>query len=468
MIVGHYSRDSPATAKGRKVMTRLMRLFGAIAVLGAVAAMAAANGAATGHVQSGTRSTQLVGYFTEWGIYGRQYRVKDVATSGSAARLDVLNYAFANVAPDADGNVVCKLADEWADYQAPWTADQSVTGEAVTWPRPILGNFQQLQALKALYPSLKVVISLGGWTLSKYFSDAALTEASRQKFVSSCIDLFIKGNLPDPGWGGMGGPGAAAGIFDGIDLDWEWPGSEGNAGNIIRPEDKQNFTKLVDEFRKQLDAYGETTGKHYLLTSFLPAARAKIDVGFEVGKIFDSLDLGNVQGYDLHGAWEPRTNHQSNLYTSKDDPASPSFSVDDTVRAYLEREAPANKLVIGAPFYSRGWTGVADVNRGLYQLSSGPAPGVWESGVNDYKVTKALLGNGFTRYWDGKAFAAWLFDGTTFWTFDDPIVMKHKAHYVLKNGLGGIMFWELSGDTPDGELVAALADGLSHGARRGP
>jgi Glycosyl hydrolases family 18 len=97
--------------------------------------------------------------------------------SGSAARLDVLNYAFANVAPDADGNVVCKLADEWADYQVPWTADQSVTGEAVTWPPPILGNFQQLQALKTLYPSLKVVISLGGWTFSKYFSDAALTDA---------------------------------------------------------------------------------------------------------------------------------------------------------------------------------------------------------------------------------------------------------------------------------------------------
>ncbi|HKY12770.1 MAG TPA: glycoside hydrolase family 18 protein, partial [Gaiellaceae bacterium] len=389
--------------------------------------------------------------------------MKDVATSGSAARLDVLNYAFGNVAPDADGNVVCNLADEWADYQVPWTADQSVTGEEVTWPRPILGNFQQLQALKTLYPSLKVMISLGGWTLSKYFSDAALTDASRQQLVSSCIDLFIKGNLPEPGWGGMGGPGAAAGVFDGIDLDWEWPGSEGNAGNIIRPEDKQNFTKLVDEFRNQLDDYGETTGEHYLLTSFLPAAPAKIDAGFEVGKIFDSLDFATVQGYDLHGAWETLTNHQSNLYASKKDPASPRFSVEDTVRAYLARGAPASELVIGVPFYSRGWTGVAATNRGLYQLSSGPAPGVWESGVNDYEVTKDLLSSGFTRYWDGKAFASWLFDGTTFWTFDDPRVMKHKAHYVLKNNLGGIMFWELSGDTPDGELIDAIADGLSHG-----
>jgi chitinase len=100
----------------------------------------------------------------------------------------------------------------------------------------------------------------------KYFSDAALTAASREHFVSSCIDLFIKGNLP-------GAPdGAAAGLFDGIDLDWEWPGSEGNAGNIIRAEDKQNFTKLAAEFRRQLDEYGATTGEDYLLTSFLPAA----------------------------------------------------------------------------------------------------------------------------------------------------------------------------------------------------
>ena len=446
-------------------MNGLARLLGAIVVLVTIAVVTAASTAAIGQSHSASRSTQVVGYFTEWGIYGRQYRVKDVATSGSAARLDVLNYAFSNVAPDADGNVVCKLADEWADYQVPWTADQSVTGEEVTWPRPILGNFQQLQALKTLYPNLRVVISLGGWTFSKYFSDAALTDASRQKLVSSCIDLFIKGNLPDPGWGGMGGPGAAAGVFDGIDLDWEWPGSEGNTGNIIRPADKQNFTKLLQEFRKQLDAYGETVGKHYLLTSFLPAAPATIDAGFEVNKIFASLDFGTVQGYDLHGAWESTTNHQSNLYTSKDDPASPSFSVDSTVHAYLGRGAPASELVIGVQFYSRGWTGVAAKNHGLYQPSSGPAPGVWESGVNDYKVTKGLFSSGFTRYWDGKAAAAWLFDGTTFWTFDDPMVMKQKAHYVLKNDLGGIMFWELSGDTSDGELIDAIADGLSHGVR---
>jgi chitinase len=443
-------------------MKGFRRIGVALALIGVVAAtstvpLAAAN-RGRGHHRS---KAEVVGYFIEWGIYGRSYFVKNVETSGSATKLSMINYAFANVAPASadDPGVVCKLADEWADYQRPVTAEESVDGQEVTWPRPILGNFQQLQALKALHPNLKVSISLGGWTFSKHFSDAALTKASRERFVSSCIDLFIKGNIPDPGWGGMGGPGAAAGVFDGIDLDWEWPGSEGNVGNIIRPEDKQNFTKLAREFRKQLDEYGEETGEHYLLTAFLPADSGKIDAGFEVDELFDSLDFGTVQGYDLHGTWEPTTNHQSNLFTSNRDPADPRYSVDKTVKAYLKRGAASRDLVPGVPFYSRGWTGVGSADNGLYESSTGAAPGVWEAGVNDYKVVKALTG--FTRYWDRRAGAAWLYDGSTFWTYDDPPVMQLKADYVRKHKLGGLMFWELSGDTPDGELIDAIAGGLS-------
>jgi chitinase len=130
------------------------------------------------------------------------------------------------------------------------------------------------------------------------------------------------------------------------------------------------------------------------------------------------------------------------------------------VNAYVSRGAPRHELVVGVPFYSRGWTGVASANNGLYQPASGPAPGTWEAGVDDYEVAKQQLGNGYTRYQDNVAGAAWLFDGTTFWTFDDPLIMAAKAQYVRTNGLGGIMFWELSGDTPDGELIDAIADGL--------
>lgn len=439
------------------------RLGAVLAVLAAFAVVTPLGAAGPTESAAGTRTRggHVVGYFIEWGIYGRNYKVKDVKTSGSAERLTVINYAFGNVAPDGAGDIVCKLGDEWADYQKPWTADESVTGEEVTWPRPILGNFQQLQALKQQYPHLKVLISLGGWTWSKYFSDAALTKQSRERFVSSCVDLFIKGDIAPPGWGGMGGPGAAAGVFDGIDVDWEWPGSEGNAGNIIRPEDKQNYTRLLAEFRKQLHAHGKRTGRDYLLSAFLPASAAKIDAGLEVPDIFGFLSFATVQGYDFHGTWESTTNHQSNLYTSPSDPSSPRYSGDAVVNEYLLRGAPAKEIVLGVPFYSRGWTGVAAANHGLYQPAAGAAPGTWEAGVDDYEVVKQRLASGFTRHEDTAAGAAWLFDGTTFWTFDDAPIMAAKAGYARQRRLGGLMFWELSGDTPDGELIAAIADGMS-------
>jgi len=441
------------------------RLVAILTILVAIAAAVslAAAGRSSQAAAAGKPSTgRVVGYFIEWGIYARNYTVKNVETSGSADDLTVVNYAFGNVAPDGSGNVTCQIADPWADYQKPWAAEDSVDGVAVPWGSSLRGNFQQLRALKALHPDLKVLVSIGGWTFSKYFSDAALTRESRRAFVSSCIDLFIKGNLPGPVEGdGSGGPGAAAGVFDGIDVDWEWPGSEGNAGNIIRAEDKENFTKLMQEFRRQLHEAGKKAHEDYLLTAFLPASPAKIDAGFEVPDVFGALSFANVQGYDFHGTWEPATNHQSNLYTSPNDPTSPRFSDDQVVNAYLGRGAPPKELVVGVPFYSRGWTGVSPANHGLYQSSSGAAAGTWEAGVDDYKVAKARLSNGFTRYEDGSAGAAWLFDGTTFWTFDDPPVMTAKAEYVREHKLGGVMFWELSGDTPDGELIHAIADGLS-------
>jgi chitinase len=145
-----------------------------------------------------------------------------------------------------------------------------------------------------------VLVSLGGWTYSKYFSDVALTAASRQKFVSSCIDMYIRGTLPLVA--GRGGSGAAAGIFDGFDIDWEWPGSDGHPGNHVRAADKQNFTLLLQEFRNQLNAIGAQTGRRYLLSAFLPADPVKISAGFDLSQIFNSLDFGNMQGYDFHGS----------------------------------------------------------------------------------------------------------------------------------------------------------------------
>jgi chitinase len=398
--------------------------------------------------QAGRKSYVKVGYFTQWGIYGRNFQLSKVQNSGAAARLTHINYAFSGVT--ADG--VCASVDPWADWQTPFSAELSVDGVADVAGQPIAGNLNQLAELKAKNPKLRVLISLGGWTLSAYFSDAALTDASRKKLVSSCVDLWIKGNLP-----GLTA-GVAAGIFDGVDLDWEWPGSEGNAGNVIRPEDKTNFTLLAAEFRSQLDKLGRQTHKHYDLTAFLPAAPAKITAGFEANKIFKYLDFGTVQGYDYHGSWENRTNQQSSIFVPAGAPDNPDFSIDNAINAWLAAGAKRDKLVLGMPYYSQGWTGITSGGNGRFATATGPAPGVFANGTEDYKTVKNLPG--FTLYRDWRAGNSWLFDGTTYWTYDDPAQLLQKTLYIRAKGLGGAMMWSLDGDDDNASLSRAVSAGL--------
>jgi chitinase len=437
------------------------------ATLSLVAVLPAVTGGSTAQAHDGydshSSSYKSVGYFTQWGIYGRNYQVKNVQTSGTAAKLTHLNYAFANIG--ADGKCFEANApgqgDAWADYQHPVDAAGSVDGTADTAEQPLAGNFNQLRELKAANPKLKVLISIGGWGWSTNYSDAALTPASREALVSSCLDIFIKGNLPL--LDGKGGPGSAAGLFDGVDIDWEWPGSAANTGTVYRPQDKQDFTALAAEFRKQLDAFGRTTHKHYDLSAFLPAAPAKMDAGFEAKKIFKYLDFGTVQGYDFHGPYESTTNQQSALKAPRNTPVANDFSDTQAIGDWLKRGAPACQLVLGLPFYGQGWTGVPDGGTaGLFQTSTGPAPATWAPGNEDYHALKALAQSGtYTVHRDTRNGFAWLYDGTNFWTYDDPQVLTAKTAFIRHAGLGGAMIWSLDGDTSNGELISAVHQGLA-------
>lgn len=431
---------------------------------------------------AGTGKNLRVGYFVQWGIYGRQYFVKNLDTSGSAAKLDVINYAFENIDPvnltcmagvtkgttanpqDPDQGTGAGDAD--ADYARPMSAAQSVNGVADDGWAKLRGNFNQLKQLKAKYPHLKVVVSLGGWTYSKFFSDAAATEASRQKLVKSCIDIWIKGDLPV--YNGAGGPGTGAGIFDGIDVDWEWPGSpDGHAGNHYNVNDKQNLTLLLAEFRKQLDA---TAGPRKLLTAFTPADPVKVNQGWDVSKIFDYLDVANVQGYDFHGAgsdnsWEPnRTGDQANLYTDAQDPYPTHFSIDDAVKIYTDAGVNPRKLTIGFPFYGRGWQAVADGGaHGEWQAAGGAAPGQFaeEAGTRGYSNLLASVPN-LTVYHDEQSVSTYGYTGAggQWWTFDDAWSIARKTAYLKSKNLLGAMIWEMSGDTANGALITALDNGL--------
>ncbi|GIH06827.1 hypothetical protein Rhe02_48940 [Rhizocola hellebori] len=432
----------------------MRRLTVLLATLATVAALGAA-APAQGH--NDRDKPRTVGYFTQWGIYGRQFYVKNLDTSGAAAKLTHLNYAFANI--DEQGHCfeanAAGAGDAWADYQWPVPAELSVDGVGDAWGEPLNGNFGQLLKLKQKHPQLKVLLSIGGWTWSTYFSTAARPE-NRAAFVQSCLDVFIKGNLPNLD-GGSGGPGSGLGVFDGIDLDWEWPNWEGEPGNVISPEDKANFTGLVAEFRKQLDALGRANHQRYELSAFLPANPAAMDAGFETKKVFKSLDFATVQGYDFHGTWESLTNQQSALREPAGAPVTPDFTLDRTVRSWLDRGAPRNKIVVGIPYFGRGWTGVTGGGDGLFQPAAGPAPATFEAGYEDYKVLKTL---GYPVYRDLRAGHAWLFDGTTFWTYDDPFVVLQKSLFIRREGLGGAMMWSLDGDDANATLTKTIRFGL--------
>ncbi len=408
---------------------------------------------------------QVVAYYTQWSIYGANFFLKDLVSSGTAARLTTLIYAFGNINPSLqcfEANQAGQ-GDAWADYQRPFPADQSVNGTADSWGQTLAGNFNQLKELKALYPHLKILISLGGWTWSAHFSDAALPQ-NREAFVRSCINQDILGNLPQLDGDPSGGAGAAANIFDGFDIDWEYPAVPGNVGNVVRPEDTQNFTGLLATFRHQLDALGEHTGKHYLLTAATSSGQDKYQK-LQLGEIGRYLDWANILTYDMHGTWDVTgpTDALAPLYADPNDPSTPpsnTYSVDHAVRDYIHAGFPANKIVLGMAIYGRGWTNVPNANNGLYQSDPNmqPAPGTTGPGTENFKVLESL--SGYTGYRDPITKAYWIFNGTTFWSFDDPTAVAVKMDYVKKLGLRGAFAWSLDGDDATGTFMAAISNGL--------
>ncbi|NJD30603.1 MAG: glycoside hydrolase family 18 protein [Gammaproteobacteria bacterium] len=383
----------------------------------------------------------IVGYFAQWDIYQRNYLIRNVDQSGAAAAMDVMNYAFA--APDA--NLKCASLDTFADYGKAFGASESVDGVADTYSQPVKGNFNQILKLKARYPHLRVLLSLGGWTESYRFSDAALPE-NRAAFVRSCIDLFMRDRF--------------AGVFDGFDIDWEYPGSCGNTCDF-RPEDRQNYIELLKEFRTQLNALSVASPDkpRYLLTVAAPAGSAKYGV-MDLAAMHEWLDWINIMAYDFHGTWEPTgpTNHAAALRQSTCEPESGDWG-DKAVQAYRDEGVPVNKLLLGVPFYGHGWRGVTASDYGFCGLASGLARGVYERGTNDYKVLKAQKR---PEFFDQRTATHWSFNGSEFWSFDDVDTMEWKAIYVNEPGraLRGMMFWELSGDAADGTLVKAMRDEL--------
>ncbi|RFZ80109.1 glycoside hydrolase family 18 [Lacrimispora amygdalina] len=349
-------------------------------------------------------SGKIVGYYAAWEAYSGSY-----PDQIDASKLTHINYAFANIGPDL------KLTLGYPDVDP--------------------NNIRLLNSLKLNNPDLKTLISVGGWNWSGRFSDAALTDASRSAFADSCVDFIVK-------YG-----------FDGIDLDWEYPVSGGLTTNIKRPEDKQNFTLLLQKIREKLDARGAIDQKHYLLT-IAGGADASYVKNVELAKLAQYLDYANIMTYDLHGTWDPYTDLLAPLYNNNDYSPQYKTSVDSAVNAWLNASFPAEKLVMGIPFYGYLYSSVNNSNNGLYQTYGG-------ANSISYKDIKAnyLNKTGYTRYFHSQSMVPWLFNGTIFISYEDPESIGYKTDYIKSKNLGGAMIWELAQDSNE-ELLNTLYNGL--------
>ncbi|MEU5521676.1 glycoside hydrolase family 18 chitinase [Streptomyces sp. NPDC047860] len=365
-----------------------------------------------------------LGYFTEWGVYGRNYHVKNLVTSGSAAKITHINYAFGNVV-----NGQCKLDDSYAATDRAYTADLSVSGQADTWDQPLRGNFNQLRQLKAKYPHIKVLYSFGGWTYSGGFGQAAQNPAA---FAKSC-----KAVVEDPRW---------ADVFDGIDIDWEYPNACGLTCDNSGPEAFENLSRaLRAEF-----------GRDYLVTAAITADGSnggKLDAA-DYGGAAQYLDWYNVMTYDYFGAFDkdgPTAPHSP--LTSYNGIPQEGFNSAAAIAKLKAKGVPASKLLLGIGFYGRGWTGVTQSAPG--GSATGAAPGTYEAGIEDYKVLKNSCPATGTV-----AGTAYAHCGSNWWSYDTPSTIGGKMSWAKNQGLGGAFFWEFSGDTANGELVNAIDSGL--------
>jgi chitinase len=323
-----------------------------------------------------------------------------------AQRLTRINYAFANI---DNGRMVTGFAKD-------------------------AENFAYLNDLKRQNPSLVVLVSVGGWLWSTNFSDVSLTQASRQTFIDSVMDFLTRYHL------------------DGLDIDWEYPGMVGS-GHPFRPKDKQNFTLLLAELRSRFDSETRKTHHHLYLTIAAGASSEFLE-HTEMAKVQQYVDTVNLMAYDYYEPSSDKiTGHHAPLYTSPADPKK--ISSDESVREFEAAGVPSEKLVLGLPFYGHEWGEVNDQSHGLFQPGK-PVPNAY---ANYGAITSTMLtpSSGFTRYWDPVASVPYLYNAQThtFVTYDDPQSIAIKCQYVLSHRLGGVMFWDYSGD-PTGALLGAI------------
>ncbi|THH31781.1 hypothetical protein EUX98_g2387 [Antrodiella citrinella] len=337
-----------------------------------------------------------VGYFVNWGIYGRKFPPSLIPTQD----LTHILYSFANIKTDT-GEVI--LSDTWADQEIHYPGD-SWNDEG----KNLYGNFKAIYKLKKENRHLKVLLSIGGWSYSASFHPVVVNPALRSKFVASAIRL-----LEDNG-------------LDGLDLDYEFPQND---------EQARGYVELLRELRRALDSHAQRKGANYrfLLTIAAPCGPDNYQK-LHVREMDQQLDHWNMMAYDFSGSWDPVANHQANIF------GGPT-SVSQCINWYISQGVARDKIIMGVPLYGRSFMNTDGPGKPF----QGIGPGSWEQGVYDYR---ALPLPGHYMFNDPHAVASWSYDYAQkeMVSFDSEEVGRWKGEYIRNEGLGGSMFWELSGD----------------------
>ncbi|WP_340679102.1 glycosyl hydrolase family 18 protein [Paraglaciecola sp.] len=432
------------------------------------------------------QDTVVGAYFVEWGIYGRDFDVTNIP----AKNLTHLLYGFIPICGPNESLKEIENGNSWralqkacqgsSDYEVvihdPWAAVQKAL-PGIASSDPIRGTYAQLMALKQRYPELKILPSVGGWTLSDPFH-AFTNKANRDTFVAS-MKKFLKT------WK----------FYDGVDIDWEYPGGSGPNPDLGDPiNDGPAYVALMQELRAMLDELEADTGREYQLTSAIGVGYDKIE-DVDYAQAIQHMDYIFAMTYDFYGGWNNVTGHQTGIYcgehisidecdgTGLDDEGNPrkgpAYTADNGIQKLLAQGVPPGQIVLGTAMYGRGWEGVKPENttggnpmtaQGTGKLTGTTANGVWEPGIQDYKgIKKVMLGaadtgiNGFEVLYDEQAEAAYVWNEITgkLVTYDSPRSVKAKGQYVRNLGLAGLFAWEVDAD--NGDILNAMHEGLAGG-----
>ncbi|KAI6780315.1 Chitinase-like protein [Emericellopsis cladophorae] len=364
------------------------------------------------HSKRGTGYINAV-YFTNWGIYGRNYQPADLP----AQDITHVLYSFMNL--DRSGRVFS--GDIYADLQKHYPGDSWTESGHNAY-----GAVKQLFKVKKANRNVKVMLSIGGWTWSSNFPTAAATAASRANFAKCAVTLMKD-------WG-----------FDGIDVDWEYPTTSTEANNMVL---------LLKRVRQELNSYAAryTPGHHFELSIAAPAGPQQFNKLKlrELGQVVDNI---NLMAYDYSGSWDGVAGHQANIWATKGTDKATPFNTRAAVDAYVGAGVPSYKIILGMPIYGRAFTNT----HGPGSSFSGVGPGSWENGIWDYKD---LPFPGSQRHYNKLLGATWTYDpkSRTMISYDTPAVVRQKVRFEKRRGLGGSMFWEASADKKGAESLILTA-----------